>query len=394
MNRYLTHWRAFRRVTSFAAIWLRGGRGEGVPLSERDRWIVAQVAPELRRRGLLFVGLDVIGDYLTEINVTSPTCVRELDAQFGLNIAGQLFDVIEQHVIGKRHRVSTTAVASPAPDPIGATMLFSLLLHGVLLLGITFHFVKPNPSLPTLDVTLVNVANQEAPDKADFLAQANNSGGGQSDRAARPSQMFSGALPKPDPGVAAQPVEATTPQPREATPTRMVTTTGATDFSVTSDTAQTEVDPQEQTPTAADLKRQQAIAQLAAELRQKTKRLAKRPKVKYLSANTKEYTYASLHAWLVRSGQRIGNLNYPEEARQRKACMATCCSPSVLNLRRRHQEHRGDPEFRLAVAGRGRRTHRAIGRAVSAAAAKHASAWTSSTSPAPGNSAQTTCCNK
>jgi len=79
-----------------------GGRGVGVPLSDRDRWIVAQVAPELRRRGLLFVGLDVIGDYLTEINVTSPTCMRELDAQFGLNIAGRLFDVIEQHVIGKR----------------------------------------------------------------------------------------------------------------------------------------------------------------------------------------------------------------------------------------------------------------------------------------------------
>ncbi len=73
-----------------------GGRGEGVPLSDRDRWIVQQVAPELRRRGLLFVGLDVIGDYLTEINVTSPTCVRELDSQFGLNISAQLFTVIEQ----------------------------------------------------------------------------------------------------------------------------------------------------------------------------------------------------------------------------------------------------------------------------------------------------------
>lgn len=73
-----------------------GGRGEGVPLSERDRWIVSQVAPDLRRRGLLFVGLDVIGDWLTEINVTSPTCIRELDAQFDLNIAGQLFDVIEK----------------------------------------------------------------------------------------------------------------------------------------------------------------------------------------------------------------------------------------------------------------------------------------------------------
>lgn len=73
-----------------------GGRGEGMPLSERDRWIAAEVAPELRRRGLRFVGLDVIGDHLTEINVTSPTCVRELDKQFGLNIAGQLFDAIER----------------------------------------------------------------------------------------------------------------------------------------------------------------------------------------------------------------------------------------------------------------------------------------------------------
>ena len=72
-----------------------GGRGEGRPLSERDRWIAAQVGPEMKRRGMLFVGLDVIGDYLTEVNVTSPTCIRELDAQFGINIAGMLFDAIE-----------------------------------------------------------------------------------------------------------------------------------------------------------------------------------------------------------------------------------------------------------------------------------------------------------
>ena len=72
-----------------------GGRGEGHPLSERDRWIAAQVGREMKRRGMLFVGLDVIGDYLTEVNVTSPTCIRELDAQFGLNIAGTLFDRIE-----------------------------------------------------------------------------------------------------------------------------------------------------------------------------------------------------------------------------------------------------------------------------------------------------------
>lgn len=72
-----------------------GGRGEGRPLSDRDRWIAAQVGPEMKRRGMVFVGLDVIGDWLTEVNVTSPTCIRELDAQFGLDIAGDLFAAIE-----------------------------------------------------------------------------------------------------------------------------------------------------------------------------------------------------------------------------------------------------------------------------------------------------------
>lgn len=72
-----------------------GGRAEGRPLTERDRWIVSQVAPTLKAKGLIFVGLDVIGDTLTEINVTSPTCVQELDAQFGLNIAGVFMDHIE-----------------------------------------------------------------------------------------------------------------------------------------------------------------------------------------------------------------------------------------------------------------------------------------------------------
>ena len=73
-----------------------GGKGVGIPLSERDHWIADQVAPLLKRKSILFAGLDVIGDYLTEINITSPTCIRELDAQFNLNISAQLLDSIEQ----------------------------------------------------------------------------------------------------------------------------------------------------------------------------------------------------------------------------------------------------------------------------------------------------------
>lgn len=71
-----------------------GGRGEARPLTERDRWIAAQVGPTLRAKGLLFVGLDVIGEHLTEINVTSPTCIREIDNAFGTRIGEQLMAVI------------------------------------------------------------------------------------------------------------------------------------------------------------------------------------------------------------------------------------------------------------------------------------------------------------
>ena len=71
-----------------------GGSGRVQPLSQRDQWIAEQVGPALKAGGLFFVGLDVIGDYLTEINVTSPTCLREIEAESGLDIAGQLLDCL------------------------------------------------------------------------------------------------------------------------------------------------------------------------------------------------------------------------------------------------------------------------------------------------------------
>ncbi len=78
-----------------------GGTGQGIPLTERDYWLCEQVAPRLKKMGLIFVGMDVIGDYITEINVTSPTCIRELDALYQLNISALLMDVIEQKIITK-----------------------------------------------------------------------------------------------------------------------------------------------------------------------------------------------------------------------------------------------------------------------------------------------------
>ena len=72
-----------------------GATGEGRELTERERWICSQVGPVLRDNGVIFAGIDVIGDFLTEINVTSPTGIRELDRLFDLNIAGTLFDAID-----------------------------------------------------------------------------------------------------------------------------------------------------------------------------------------------------------------------------------------------------------------------------------------------------------
>ena len=77
-----------------------GARGEARELTDRDRWICGQVGPVLREHGVIFCRIDVIGDYLTEINVTSPTGIRELDRAFGLNIAGTLFDAIEARLAG------------------------------------------------------------------------------------------------------------------------------------------------------------------------------------------------------------------------------------------------------------------------------------------------------
>ena len=203
----------------------------------------------------------------------------------------------------------------PGENKIGATFIFSLLVHGLLLFGIGISYVATRPALPTLDVTLVNVANNDAPDKADFLAQANNKGGGDSDKANRPSQPFSGLLPTPTVGTAPQPVEAATPSAQQATDQRMLTTSGHASFSVNSDTAKDARDTPD-TTDADEAKIEQQEAQLAAEVSKESQAYAKRPHKKYISASTKQYAYAAyMRGWVDRI-ERVGNLNYPERARE------------------------------------------------------------------------------
>jgi len=114
-----------------------GATGKGQELSRRDREICEHVGPVLRDNGVIFAGLDVIGDYLTEVNVTSPTGIRELDKQFSLNIAGQLFDAIESELAEYLHRdrcrADSVYARGSRPPPRAPGIRY--LRVGVFLLG-------------------------------------------------------------------------------------------------------------------------------------------------------------------------------------------------------------------------------------------------------------------
>jgi len=200
-------------------------------------------------------------------------------------------------------------------DRLGVTLLFSLIAHGVLALGLTFEYEKPSPSLPALDVILVQSANSTKPDKADFLANAANSGGGESDKRLRPSSMVSSPISKPEQGIAPRPLEAGAPKPQPPTE-RELLTQQKSNFSVTTQKETPEQPPLPQ-PTNRDvIEKRLEMARLAEEVQRENQAYAKRPRIKYISANTKEYEYAAyMAAWVARV-ERIGNLNYPDEARR------------------------------------------------------------------------------
>lgn len=205
-------------------------------------------------------------------------------------------------------------------DRLSLTLLFATVLHAVLIFGVGFTDENsPGSALPALDVILVQSATLEAPDKADFLANAAQAGGGTSEEAKRPTQVFSSPIPKPDEGIAPMPVRAAAPEPKpaETAPTPVLT----------QDQSALQVSPvqpreerrQRELPRGeVPIERSMEMARLASELDRQAQAYAKRPKRKFISANTREYTYANyMAAWVARV-ERVGNLNYPDEARRRK----------------------------------------------------------------------------
>lgn len=209
----------------------------------------------------------------------------------------------------------------PTPERVGpnqrlsATTLLAIILLGIIVLGISFGRDDAAPVTPTLDVILTETASRTPPERADFLAQANHQGGGDSEESQRPREPVSAPVPKLDEGIAPVPIRAQSPRPQEATPMPVLTTTAAS-----AEAAPRERPAVETLPTPLPLgqqllEQQMEMARLAAEVERRQAQYAKRPKRKFVSASTQEYAYAQyLRTWVERV-ERVGNANYPERAR-------------------------------------------------------------------------------
>lgn len=215
-----------------------------------------------------------------------------------------------------------SAVALPAAPRIGererlsATMVLSLLLHGMLLAGIGFTLDDAAPVLPTLDVILTETTSPLTQAQADFLAQATNQGGGEDDKTSRPRDTQTGHSPQPEGGVAPMRLQAQSPDAQPPPQARVVASTRGEDV-VPSPDATPQSDASALPRGPEKIERDLEMARLAAEIHLRSERYAKRPKRKFVSASTQEYAYATyLRTWVDRV-ERVGNLNYPDEARRR-----------------------------------------------------------------------------
>ena len=210
--------------------------------------------------------------------------------------------------------------AAPTIGPgerLSATFALSLVVFGVLILGVGFTRDDAAPVTPTLDVILTETRSDQPPEDADFIAQANNQGGGESDRPERPREEQLAPVPKADPGVAPEPLVAQAPPPEPEPVPRVLTTVAPSPMPLPVPKDQRETEPSLLPPGQERVDQSLEMARLAAEIERRQELMAKRPKRKFISASTREYEYATyLRAWVAKV-ERVGNLNYPEQARRR-----------------------------------------------------------------------------
>jgi protein TonB len=210
------------------------------------------------------------------------------------------------------------AVRQASNDRFTVALMLAMGLHALVLLAVSFAF-EFNPlrqAAETLDVVLVNWRSETAPEEADFLAQASQQGGGESTRAERPTQMSSSTVTGQGQGEQPEQVGAAPPpEPQERLQEVLSDTETAPPVPQVTRLEQ----PEEQLPSAAELMQQSMNApNLEASLQRENESQSRLPRREFISANTREYEFASyMQAWVAKV-ERVGNLNYPMEVRRRK----------------------------------------------------------------------------
>ena len=192
-----------------------------------------------------------------------------------------------------------------ALDRMALTLFFAIILHAMIILGITFGLhddSAPENVLPTLDITVSN-RRSPPPDEADYLAQTSQDGGGNTSEKVRPTQ----AIPEQAPAVE--------PQQASPTPAQVITTDAAELKHHQNDKVMPETEKPE--VTATDLKRSMEMVNLEEQINESRQAYAKRPRHIYISARTQEFKYANYMSEWVKKVERVGNLNYPDEARRK-----------------------------------------------------------------------------
>jgi len=191
-------------------------------------------------------------------------------------------------------------------------------LHGILILGVGFKsdtFESNSP--PPLDVILVKNHNPETPEEADYLAQVSQDGGGQSKRRDRPQTPFSTPEKITDDGMAPIPQLAASPR-MQVEMLEQVLSQRESDYQIQQSTKPQQSETPQNRANDREVKKNLTIAQLSAEISEELEKYAKRPRKKFITARTKETLAATYMFRWVRRIERIGNLNYPDDARRRK----------------------------------------------------------------------------
>ena len=201
-------------------------------------------------------------------------------------------------------------------DRMSLTIFFALAIHAILILGISFDLMDSNNDvITTMEITLVHQRSNEEPEEADYLAQANQLGGGTQKSKSRPSSPFSNPLPIPEKGFAPNSRRAMSPPPINAAEKQTeIMSVDQSNQRVNSKTLQEETPITTKSLTAAQLfERSQQIAKLSAEINKLKEASQQTPRRTYVhGANAKKYRFASyMDAWRAKV-ERIGNLNYPE----------------------------------------------------------------------------------